>query len=132
MTTPFWCLLIVILVPYVLSGVAGYLKTQQFGSLDNENPRDQAAQFEPGSAGRRAVAAQQNAWEAVAVFTAAVVVAHLAGASSGASAMAAIAFLVARIAHALCYLSGLGTLRSLSFMVGIACCFWLFGLAITA
>jgi uncharacterized MAPEG superfamily protein len=132
MTTPFWCLLVAVLIPYVLAGVGGYLKTQQFGSLDNEHPRDQAAQLEAGSAGRRAVAAQQNAWEALAVFTAAVVVAHLAGASEGSAATAAIVFVVARIAHASCYVAGLATARSLSFLVATVSCLWLFGLAITA
>ena len=132
MTTPFWCLLITVLIPYVLAGTAGFLKNRDLGSIDNDHPRDQAEQFAPASAGRRAVAAQQNAWEAVAVFTAAVVVAHLAGAAEGASATAALVFVAARIAHAVCYVSGLSTLRSVSFLVGIVCCLTLFGLAIRA
>lgn len=132
MTTPFWCLLITILIPYVLAGTTGFLKSRDLGSIDNDNPRDQAAHFAEASAGRRAVAAQQNAWEATAVFTAAVVVAHLAGASEGGSTAAAMVFVVARIAHAVCYVGGLATLRSVSFLVGFVCCLTLFGLAIRA
>ncbi len=132
MTTPFWCLLITIFIPYVLAGTTGFLKNRDLGSIDNDDPRDQAARFPEASAGRRAVAAQQNAWEATAVFTAAVLVAHLAGASAGASATAAMVFVAARIVHAVCYVSGLSTLRSVSFLVGFVCCLTLFGLAIRA
>jgi uncharacterized MAPEG superfamily protein len=131
-TTPFWCLLVTVLIPYFIAGTTGYLKSRDLGSVDNDHPRDQATQFAAGSAGRRAVAAQQNAWEATAVFTAAVLVAHLAGAAEGASAAAALVFVVARVAHAFCYVSGLATLRSVSFLVATVCCLTLFGLAIRA
>jgi len=132
MTTPFWCLLITVLIPFFIAGTTGFLKNRDLGSLDNEHPRDQAAEFAPSSVGRRAVAAQQNAWEALAVFTVAVVVAHLAGAAEGASAIAAMVFVVARIAHAVFYIGGLATLRSGVFLVAIASCLTLFGLAIRA
>jgi uncharacterized MAPEG superfamily protein len=127
MTTPFWCLLVAVLIPYVLAGVAVYHKTRQFGSLDNRQPRVQAAALE--GAGARAFAAQQNAWEALPVFASAVLVAHLAGADPGSSATASLVFLLARAAHAVCYVADLATARSLAFGVGFACCLWLFGLA---
>ena len=73
MTTPLWCLLIAALIPYVLAGISGYYKAQQFDAIDNNNPRAQSAQLE--GAGARASAAQSNAWEAFAIFTAAVLVA---------------------------------------------------------
>ena len=94
MTTPFWCLLIAAFLPFVLAGIGGYFKSQQFDTLDNNNPRVQSAQLV--GAGARAVAAQQNAWEALAIFTAAVAVAHMAGADPGTSAMAAMLFIVSR------------------------------------
>jgi uncharacterized MAPEG superfamily protein len=127
MTTPFWCVLVAILLPYVLTGVAAYFKQQQFGTIDNRQPRDQAAALE--GAGARAYAAQQNAWEALQVFGLSVVVAHLAGADPGASATASIVFIVARVLHGVCYVAGLASLRSLSFLVATGCCLWLFWLA---
>lgn len=130
MTTPFWCLLIAVFIPYVLAGTSGYFKAKQFGAIDNNNPRAQAAQLT--GAGARAWAAQQNAWEALAVFTAAVVVAHLAGADAGRSAMAAQLFLGARVLHAIFYIADLATARSAIFFVGFGSCLWLFWLAASA
>ena len=127
MTTPFWCVLVAILLPYALTGVAAYFKQQQFGTIDNRQPRDQAAALE--GAGARAYAAQQNAWEALQVFGLSVVVAHLAGADPGASATASIVFIVARVLHGVCYVADLASLRSLSFLVATGCCLWLFWLA---
>lgn len=130
MTTPFWCLLIAILLPYVLSTTGGYFRVRQFGSLDNKNPRAQQAALE--GAGARVQAAQQNAWEALPVFTAAVLVAHLAGADPHRSAVAAVIFVIARVLHPIFYVTNVDALRSLSFLVGIASCVWLFVLAAQA
>ena len=130
MTTPFWCVLVAIFLPYVLNGVAVYYRIQQFGKIDNNHPRVQAAALE--GPGARAYAAQMNAWEALAVFGLAVVIAHLAGADPRASALACVIFLVARVLHAVCYVADLATLRSATFVVSTGCCLWLFGLAATA
>jgi uncharacterized MAPEG superfamily protein len=130
MTTPFWCLVIAVLIPYVLAFTAAYFKGKQFGKVDNNQPRVQGAALT--GTGARVWAAQQNAWEALTVFTAAVLVAHFAGADAGRSATAAIVFIVARIAHAICYATDLAPLRSLSFMVGFGSCLWLFWLAASA
>jgi uncharacterized MAPEG superfamily protein len=127
MTTPFWCLLFAVLMPYVLAGAGGYFKTKQFGSLDNRQPRAQAAALT--GTGARVNAAQQNAWEALGVFTAAVTVAHFAGADPSRSARASVLFVVARVLHAICYIADLATLRSLVFFVGFGSCIYLFWLA---
>jgi uncharacterized MAPEG superfamily protein len=124
MTTPFWCLLVVVLLPFVLAGLGGYFRFQQFGSVDNKTPRKQSAALE--GAGARAMSAQQNAWEALAVFTAAVVVAHLAGADAGTSATASLVFVAARILHPIFYVTNLDALRSLSFLIGLGACISLF------
>jgi len=130
MTTPFWCLLIAVFIPFVLAGVGGYFKSQQFDSLDNNNPRVQSAKLE--GAGARAVAAQQNAWEALAMFTPSIAVAHMAGADPGSSATAAMLFVVARVLHGGFYIADLAPLRSLSFLVASGSCIWLFTLAARA
>ena len=130
MTIPFWCVLVAIFLPYVLTGVGAYHKGKQFGEIDTHHPRAQSAALE--GAGARAYAAQQNAWEALAVFGLAVVVAHLAGADPQNSALASVLFIGARVGHAVCYLADLATLRSLMFAVATGCCIWLFGLAAVA
>jgi uncharacterized MAPEG superfamily protein len=130
MTTPFWCLLLVALLPYVLSTLGGYFRFKQFGTLDNKNPRAQEAALE--GPGARVQAAQQNAWEALPFFAAAVFTAHLAGAEPEASATAAIVFLSTRILHPVVYVANLDALRSIVFLVGLVCCVWLFVLAARA
>ena len=92
MTTPFWCLLVVAFLPYLLALGGLYFRIKQFGHWDNDNPRGQYSKLE--GAGWRVWASQQNAWEALGLFTATVAVAHLAGADAEKSAIAAIIFLV--------------------------------------
>jgi len=125
MTVPFWCVLVGCVLPYLLAGASGYFKSQQFGSVDNHEPRTQSAKLV--GAGARAVAAQANAWEALTVFAPAVIVNHLA--SDGGTPMAATLSLVwvgARVAHAVCYLADLDKLRSLVFLVATTCSIALF------
>jgi len=130
MTTPFWCLLATALLPYGIAGVGAKLRIDQLGELDNRHPRVQAQELRGVAA--RAWAAQANAWEALAVFTAAVVVAHLAGADAGASASVALVFVLARVLHAIAYVADQVLLRTLSFATGMLCCLALFGLAARA
>lgn len=124
MTTPFWCLLAVIIIPLVLAGVGGYFRGKQFGSADNNHPRAQAAQLE--GAGARAYAAQANAWEALPMFIAAVLVAHLAGVPESEATPWAVAFVVVRVLHPIFYIRDLAPARSLSFLVGVVCVVALF------
>jgi len=130
LTTPFWCLLIVAVIPFALAGIGARLRIQQLGSLDAHHPRVQALELRGIAA--RAYAAQQNAWEALAVFGAAVLVAHLAGADPRQSALASSIFVVARLLHGPMYITDRAPLRTAVFVVGLACCVWLFVLAISA
>ena len=130
MTTVLACLLIAVLLPYVLSGIGGYHKGKQFGKVDNNNPRAQSAQLT--GAGARAVAAQQIAWEALAVFTASLVAAAAAGVAPASLAVPALLFVAARIAHAACYLADQATARSSSFLVATLACIWIFVKAFAA
>lgn len=124
MTTPFWCLFIALLLPYVLTSVAGYFKVQQFGSVDNKHPRLQSRSLE--GAGARAVAAQENLWEAIAVFTAAVLVNHQISDDPRTSGLLAIAWLVFRVLHAGFYIADVDKGRSAAFLGALACAVALF------
>jgi uncharacterized MAPEG superfamily protein len=130
MTTVLVCLLLAVLIPYVLAGIGGYHKSQQLGAVDNNNPRVQSLQLT--GAGARAVAAQANAWEALAVFTASVAAAFFAGVEPDRMFLPALIFVAARVAHAACYLADLASARSASFLVATLACLWLFGMALGA
>ena len=99
----------------------------QFDNIDNRQPRLQQAQLR--GLGARALAAQQNAWEALAMFTPAVLIAHLNGATTGHADTAAVLFTAARLAHGCFYLADLSSLRSLTWIVGAGAVIWLFVLA---
>jgi len=126
-TTPFWCLFLTCLLPYVWGPISVLERKSQLGSLDNKNPRAQQAKLT--GRGARAIGAHKNAF---ATFAPAVLVAHLAGADPVWSARLALTFLVARIAHGALYLADLDVPRSLSFGVAMACTVGLFVLAIQA
>jgi uncharacterized MAPEG superfamily protein len=130
MTIPFWCLLITVIIPYPLAMLGGYFRRKQLGILDNNYPRIQSTQLE--GVGARVYAAQQNAWEAAIVFATAVFTAHLSGADTQLSAIAATVFVICRILHAIFYIADLATLRSAVFAFALFCCLWLYALAIVA
>jgi len=127
MTVPLWCLVVVLFIPQGIAVVGDVYRWRMLGSIDNDDPRGQAGRLD--GAGARAYAAQSNAWEALPMFTVAVLLAHLTGADAGASATAAVLFVVARLLHAVFYITGLSSLRSLSFLAGVGCCIWLIVLA---
>lgn len=124
MTTPFACLFIACLLPYVWSFASVLARRQQFERIDNQHPRAQQAQLTGW--GARAIAAHKNAFEAIAVFAPAVLVAHAKGASPDMAALLSMVFVLARIAHGVCYVANQNLLRSLSFVVATACSIGLF------
>lgn len=124
MTVPLWCLLVAVLLPNVLAGVGGFFRSRLPGGLDNNNPREQAKTLT--GAGSRAYAAQQNAWEALAMFTVAVFTAHVLGADPIMAARLAIAWVAFRILHAVCYLADWGTPRSIVHVGAVIAAVWLF------
>lgn len=124
MTTPMICLLVTLLLPLLLAGVGGFYRSREPGGMDNNDPRAQASQLT--GAGARAYAAQQNAWEAVALFAPAVLVAHVLGADPATSATLAVTFVGLRVVHGICYLADLATLRSIAFVASLVCVIWLF------
>ena len=130
MTTPFWCVLVAGLLPYVWVTMAAGESRTQFGSVDNKLPRLQEAQL--AGRGARAMGAHNNAFEVFPLFAAAVIVAHIAGADPGWSNLLAIVWVVARILHGILYLSDVDVMRSLSFVVGQLCSIGLFVLAARA
>lgn len=125
LATVYACVLVAALLPYAWVAIA---KTGA-PRYDNRDPRDWLARQDAPRV-RRAHAAHLNALEAFAPFAAAVVIAQLAGVAPATIAALAIGFVIARLGHGLAYLSGRAVLRSMAWLVGIACVVALFALAI--
>lgn len=124
MNTVIITLLTLVLLPIVMSWVSGYFRHAQFGVVDNKLPRDQNQHLNGG--GARAVAAQSNAWEALLVFVASLLALNYAAVPVEEYANVCWVLLVARIAHAIFYMTNQDILRSISFVVSYGICIYFF------
>ncbi|MEY3975146.1 MAG: hypothetical protein RLZZ33_201 [Pseudomonadota bacterium] len=116
MAIALWTLLLAALMPIVCAGIAKVGP----GRYDNRNPRDWQAKQQGYRA--RAYAAQQNCWEALAVYVAALVAAFIGNVPLETLALIAGIFAASRVAYLACYLADLATLRSLVWLVGFGSC----------
>ncbi|MCM2495451.1 MAPEG family protein [Burkholderia glumae] len=116
------CLVIVALLPFVWTACA-----KARAGYDNRAPRDYLAKLEGWR--RRAAAAHQNAWEALALFTAALVVAWHDGANAARVDQLASAFVALRVLHGVVYIANWAALRTLVWCAGMVCVVWLFFVA---
>lgn len=124
MTLTNWCIFITVLLPYVWFSIAN----SKAGKLrDNDNPRDFAEKAE--GIAKRAIGAQNNAFETNIGFIAAALVAQLAHAPQGRVDALAAAYVVFRIAFGIFYIQGKGGLRSAAFTGGLFCTIALFIIA---
>ena len=115
--------LIAALLPFLTVGGA---KSQP--SYDNSKPRNYLATLEGWRA--RAHWAHQNHFEAFAPFAAAVILAEIAHASQSRIDQLAAAFVAIRVAYTAAYLANAASVRSVIWMLGLACVVWLFILSI--
>lgn len=111
-------------MPYLFAVISHYYRKQQLGKVDNQYPREQITHLQ--GAGARAVAAQQNSWEALAIYSAALLAVVASGLEVKYLAEAAVIVLIGRLLHGIFYLTNLDKLRSLAFLVAITPCFYLF------
>jgi uncharacterized MAPEG superfamily protein len=114
MTIPHLCLFIVVLLPFPWTMLAKVSKR-----YDNRTPRAYLAGLDGWRA--RAHAAHQNAWEALAMFTAAIVVAGQTGGAVTWVNWLSILFVITRVLHGVLYVMNLASLRSLVWFVGVVC-----------
>ena len=129
MNTVITCLLILSLMPLVCAWIGGYFRQKQLGAVDNKEPRLQNQQLT--GAGARAVAAQANTWEALAVFTAAVVAISISGLDLAGIATLATVFVALRVLYIVLYLANQDILRSLVYLAGLGICVYFFYLALS-
>jgi len=123
MTIAYWTILVAILMPWVLAIIAK-IPAAWRGSYDNNNPRILLASLEGRS--QRANWAQQNSFEILPAYAAAVIVAHLVGAQQNWVDGLAVLFIVSRVLYAICYIQDWATLRSIVWAVGVFCILGLF------
>lgn len=116
MTTAYWCILVVVLLPYFLSVAS------RSGAPRSDYVRDPRG-YSDALAGwrRRAHLAHLNAFEATPALLAGVLVAELAHAPKDHVDLLALAFVAMRIAHAALYLADRPMLRSHAWQLGILC-----------
>ncbi len=123
MTLAYWCVLAAILLPYAFTGFAKF--QGGFGLSENKNPREFLEKL--SGARKRAHWAQQNSFEILPGFAAAVIIAHLAGTAPQATIDGiALAFVLSRVLFGICYIADWASARSLVWFFGMGCIVALF------
>ncbi len=105
------------LLPYVFTIIAK--KAAGFRARDNQNPREFLAKS-TGLASR-AHAVQQNSFESLPLFIAAVLMAEYLVLAQSLVMTFGIAYLVFRVLYGICYLANWATLRSIVWLLSILC-----------
>jgi uncharacterized MAPEG superfamily protein len=116
MSIAYWCILIAAALPYVWVSFAKGSGER----YNNSDPRGwQAKQDNPR--GKRAYAAQLNAYEAFPPFAASVLMAQFAQVDGQRIVWLAMAFIAFRILHGIFYIADKHSLRSMVWFAGFAC-----------
>lgn len=112
-----YLILIACLLPYLFTLIAK--KAGGFQAQDNQHPREFLAKTTGLAA--RANAVQQNSFESLPLFIAAVLMAEYMVISQSIIMTLGIAYIVLRIVYGICYLCNLSTLRSVIWLLSMAC-----------
>ncbi|MDO5544191.1 MAG: MAPEG family protein [Acinetobacter sp.] len=112
-----YLIIIACLLPYVFAVVAKM--AGGFKREDNQNPREFLAKTTGLAA--RANAVQQNSFESLPLFIAAVLMAEYMVIPQVVVMMFGIAYIVLRIIYGVCYLANWATLRSIVWMLSLLC-----------
>lgn len=105
------------LLPYIFTIIAK--KTAGFRAKDNQNPREFLAKS-TGLASR-AHAVQQNSFESLPLFIAAVLMAEYLVIPQSLVMTFGIAYLFFRVIYGICYLANWATLRSIVWLLSMLC-----------
>ena len=114
MTFAYACIVVALIIPIVLAGMA---KKGSVIPVNNNDPRDHIRHLKARA--KYAYGAEQNCYESFPPFAIAVVVAHLMGGVQLTIDILAGLYIVSRLMYVVFYLQGKGTLRSLTFMIGL-------------
>ncbi len=120
-TIAYWCILAAAVLPVVCAGIAKsglFSVSPKKGGYDNNNPRAWLARQTDWRA--RANAAQDNTFEALPFFFAAVIIAHQLHAQQTAVDILAFLFVVLRIAYVVMYVADMAKTRSAIWVTAMA------------
>ena len=125
MTLALFCILLAAIMPIVCAGLAkgrAMNVSHKDGGYDNRNPREWLAKQEGFK--KWAQSAQENCWEALPFFAAAVIVSHMLGVIGRLPNALAMLFIVLRVIYVALYVTGKQRQRSLvwvaAFFVNVA------------
>lgn len=113
MTIALFCILLAAVMPIVCAGMAkgaAMRVPRRDGGYDNRNPRDWIASQDGFR--KWAQAAQENCWEALPFFAAAVIVCHMLGVIGWLPNALAVAFIVLRCIYIALYVTAKSKWRS--------------------
>ncbi len=114
MTIFLYCIAAAAVLIYLPFLVVGYGRARV--GYDTSAPRAMFDKLPPYA--QRATWAHQNSFETFMIFAAAALMAYVTGVNSGIAALAAIAFVVARLLYSIFYILDIPLLRSLMFGIG--------------
>ena len=112
-----YLILIACLLPYVFAVIAKM--AGGFRAQDNQNPREFLSKTKGLAA--RAHAVQQNSFEGLPLFIAAILIAEYMVLPQSIVVTFGIAYVVLRIIYGLCYLANWATLRSIVWFMALSC-----------
>jgi uncharacterized MAPEG superfamily protein len=118
MTTIVICALIAVMLPYLAKAPVA-IAQHKIGGYDNAHPRAQQAKLT--GFGARALAAHQNSFESLIVFSVAVAVVLGTKILGSTIEYLAIGHIVARVLYCILYYLNLHILRSITWAVGLGC-----------
>jgi len=121
MTTAYWCVLVIICMPYLWVAIA-----RLPGITLQRNLIPRIVSEELNGARQRTYWAHLNALEVIAPFASAVIIASIMGVQQDRIDNLALTFVGFRIAHALMYVANYGILRTVMFTGGFICVVALF------
>ncbi|TMO67685.1 MAPEG family protein [Pseudoalteromonas aurantia] len=127
MTTLLICALVAVLLPY-LAKLPVAIEMNKLGGYDNRHPRAQQAKLE--GFGARALAAHQNSFESLIVFSVALAVVLGSNNVNAVTEYLAITHIIARILYCVFYYMNIDKLRSLVWLVGIGSAVGMIGVSI--
>ncbi len=124
MNTLIYCLIAAALLPY-LAKIPVAIAMNKLGGYDNDHPRDQQAKLQ--GFGARALAAHQNAFESLIVFSASILLAIATNTVNESVQLFAILHIGFRVAYHILYLANIGVMRSICWAVAIGSSFFIMG-----
>ena len=119
-TIAYWCVLFAAILPIICAGIAKYGRFSvhpKQGGYDNNNPRAWLARQTDWRA--RANAAQANTFEALPLFFAAVIIAHLLQAGQTKLDVLAFTFVLLRVAYIVVYVADMASTRSVIWFLAL-------------